>query len=294
MQIGFVCTNYNNSSYTSRAVDSLCKADHQSQVRIVVVDNHSRDDAVLVLRQIARAYPGVDLLLNQENVGYFGGLNIGLQHLQRKWPGIKYVVVGNNDLLFPKDFVENFQRYRDILDTWAVVAPDIVTVDGLHQNPHVSKSISRLRRIIWDFFYLSYGTAALVKKLAKFTKNFTGREETRPGNELYRTPGPIVLGLGACYMLGPMFFKHFARLYAPTFLMNEEFFLAAQVRAIGQSVYYDPRFVVTHCDHATTDLLPSREYWKISRDAHRVYKRHLAMSAEELHTLITHQSREHS
>jgi len=76
-------------------------------------------------------------------------------------------------------------------------------------------------------------------------------------------------------------------------MMQEEFFLCEQ-QAIGQMTYYDPRFVVMHHDDATTDELPGRRYWKISRDAHRVYKQYLGMSLAERLSLIAASAREPS
>ena len=64
-------------------------------------------------------------------------------------------------------------------------------------------------------------------------------------------------------------------------MMQEEFFLAEQLKHIGQMPYYDPRFVVTHFDHAATHQLPGRHYWQISREAHRVSKHYLSLPAAE-------------
>jgi GT2 family glycosyltransferase len=77
-------------------------------------------------------------------------------------------------------------------------------------------------------------------------------------------------------------------------MMQEEFFLYEQLRAIGQVTYYDPRFVVIHHDHATTDKLPGRRYWKIEREAHRVYKRYLRLPPAERLSLIAAGTREPS
>ncbi len=113
------------------------------------------------------------------------------------------------------------------------------------------------------------------------TRSFTVRPERTPRSELFKTSGPITMGLGACYLLGPVFFRHFTKLCAPTSLMQEEFFLSEQLKSIGQMLYYDTRFVITHHDHATTGQLPGRRHWQISRDAYRVYKRYLALSPAE-------------
>jgi GT2 family glycosyltransferase len=288
MRIGFVFTNYNNSSYTRAAIASLHAGGGWSEVCVTVVDNKSRDDDIRSLKDMVREFPGVELVLNAANVGYFPGLNAGIRHLRAKWPDVEHLVVGNNDLVFPGDFLETVQRHRDVFDTWAVVAPDLVTPEGVHQNPHVLYPIGRTRRLIWDLYFMSYGAAVLIGHAARLTKRFTVREERAPDGDLYKTPGPILMGIGACYLLGPMFLKHFSRLWAPTFMMYEEFFLKEQLKAIGQMTYYDPRFVVIHHDHATTDGLPGRRYWTLSRDAHRVYKRYLDMSpAEQLNLVAT-------
>lgn len=291
MKIGYVCTNYNNSSFTRSAIASLVAGSRPNDVRIVVVDNKSSQEDVSMLKEIGREYPDVELLLHPENVGYFRGLNLGIAHLRSRHADVGHVVVGNNDLTFPTNFVEKVLSDRSVSNEWAAIAPDIVCSDGLHQNPHVLHPISVFRRFVWELYYLSYGAAVIIRQAARLTKRFTARPETRPGHDLHLTPGPIILGLGACYILTPVFFRHFDALYAPTFLMQEELFLTEQLKLVGQKVYYDPQFVVHHHGAATTDMLPSRLMWKFSKDAHRVYKRFFAMSGSEQRAMISRETR---
>lgn len=286
MRVGFVCTNYNNSSFTREAVASLGDGVGACEFRIVVVDNDSTEDDVAALKRIPTEFPRVELVLSRENVGYFPGLNIGIDHLRKNFRGIDHIIIGNNDLVFPENFGPTLERRREVFERWAVVAPDLATADGVHQNPHVLYPIGRARRFIWDVYFQSYRAAALIRRLAKSTEAFTARTERSRGSQLYKTPGPIEWGFGACYILGPVFFRHYSRLWAPTFLMGEEFFLAEQVKSIGQRVYYDPDFFVLHHDHATTDRLPSRHHWEISRAAHRVYKQYLSMSPQERRAVV--------
>ena len=290
MKIGFICTNYNNSSYTRAAVASLHAADAGNDVRIVVVDNKSNDDDVARLKDVAREFPKTEVVLNPANVGYFPGLNIGIERLRERFPEVDYVVIGNNDLVFPETFVETMQCQRHVLDKWAVIAPDLVTAAGVHQIPHVLYPISRARQLVWELHFLSYRVAVIIASAARITERFTARKERVPGSDLYKTACPIEWGFGACYILGPTFFSSFRRLWAPTFLMGEEFFLAEQVKSIDQRVFYDPQFVVFHHDHATTDRLPSRRQWEFLRISHRLYKRYLAMPAAERHSLIMGES----
>lgn len=270
-RVGFVCTNYNNSRFTRAAIESLHAGSQWHDLRVVVVDNASeeRDRAALVALQAD--YPEIEVVFNPENSGYFPGLNIGIARLRAVHPGIDLLVIGNNDLEFPADFVFQVAAARSLLDSWAVVAPDLVTPDGVHQNPHVRFAISRLRRAVWDLYFHSMAAASVVRLLASATRRLSVRPENAVGSQLHLTPGPIEQGYGACFLLGPKFFRHFDRLFAPTFLMQEEYFLYEQLLTIDQLTYYTPTVVVRHRGHATMGLVPGRRHWEISRDAHRIF-----------------------
>ncbi len=286
MKIGFICTNYNNSSFTRAAIASLHAAGRGADVRVVVVDNLSREEDVAALAAVSQEFPGVDVVLNPENSGYFPGLNIGIHRLRSTFPEISHLVVGNNDLSFPPDFVDTVERKRNVLETWAVVAPDLVTPSGVHQNPHVLHPIGRARKFLWDLYFLAYPTGLLIKHAARLSRRFTVREENDPSSDLHRISGPIEQGYGACYLLGPAFFRHFEQLFAPTFMMQEEFFLGEQLALIGQQTFYDPEFVVRHHGHATTHTLPSQRQWAIGRQSHGVYKAFLRLDPDARKRLV--------
>lgn len=109
----------------------------------------------------------------------------------------------------------------------------------------------------------------------------TARKENARSSRLHRTPGPIEQGYGACYLLGPLFFRHFRELWAPTFLGQEEYFLSEQLKTVGQKVYYEPRFMVTHQTHATIGRWLNRRAWECARESYQIYKRYAGMSAAE-------------
>lgn len=292
MKIGFVFTNYNNAKFTRAAVASISQGKSGDDARIVIVDNGSSPDDVAALKAIEKEFARVHLILNSENVGYFRGLNIGIGFLRKQTsPPLEYIVVGNNDLVFPEDFLPRVQEHVDLFRSHAVVAPDMLTLDGVHQNPHVLFPITRVRKLVWDLYFHSYAVAVAIRHIAKVTRAFSVRRENAASSELHLTPGPIEQGYGACYILGPVFFQNFEKLCAPTFIMQEEFFLTEQLNSVGQMVYYDPRFVVHHHDHATVDALPNRRQWELSQEAHQVYKRYLRLSRKERLSFISSETR---
>lgn len=275
MKIAYVCTNFNNSYFTVEAVRSLVtSAAGAHELRVIVVDNQSQPAQIEPLRELAAQFPAaVELLLNEHNVGYFPGLNVGIRHLRANYPDFEHAVIGNNDLLFPTDFCARFERHRGLLDEHAVVSPDIVTLDGEHQNPHVIRSISKTRELVYDLYYANYLLARFILWAARVSRSVTDRRDEHQ----HHVAQAIYQGHGSCYLIGPKFFQHFADLWAPTFLMGEEFFLSKQLSDKGMQTWYDPAIKLTHCYHGSVGSVPSRLLWSLSRDAHRIYRRYVKL-----------------
>lgn len=271
MKIGFVFTNYNNSHYTRDVIHSISLNKNFSDSYIVVVDNKSEAADVELLKKIEQDYPSVKIIFNPENSGYFKGLNIGIEYLRKQYPDMLHIVIGNNDLFFPGDFAEILHSKESLFEQYPVVSPDLITLDGVHQNPHVVEKISNSRELIYDIYYSNYYLSLLIGYVAKATRKFTDRKD----EEQFEVAQTIYQGYGACYILGPVFFEKFKLLWAPTFLMGEEFFLSKQLEKEGMKVYYEPSIKVEHHDHATMGKLPGKKLWSISRDSHKVYRKYL-------------------
>lgn len=291
MRTGYVCTSFNNARLTLDAVGSLHAGGAGSEVRVVLVDNASAPKHTAVLHQAARDFPGVEVIVLPVNVGYFKGLNAGIRRMREAHPDVEHIIVGNDDVVFAPDFVQSLECHRALFDDWAVISPDLIGVDGMHQNPHVFHPIGRLRRVVWDIYFSSYAGAVAVRNLARLTRRFTVREENSATSTRHLTPGPIEQGYGALYILGPVFFRHFHQLCAPTFVYQEEYFLTEMLATVGQRVYYEPRFKVQHLHHSTTGALPRRRHFRMGRDSHLVYKRYLAMSASDKLVFLEQHSR---
>lgn len=266
--IGFVFTNYNNSGYTREAVRSIRADESHCRSHVVIVDNASNASNVRELQCMESEIPGINIVYSSSNDGYFRGLNCGIRSLKAFAPHVEHVVVGNNDLVFPKGFRDSVISCADIFRYAPVVSPDLVTLDGVHQNPHVRDRVGVVRETIWDLYYSNYTIAKFILWIAGRTRAMTERQDFKS----YMEAGPIEQGYGACYILGPLFFEHFGLLWAPTFLMGEEYFLTKQLRDKGYSVLYEPRIRVLHHDHASIGKVPSERLWRYGREAHRLYR----------------------
>ena len=270
MKYVFICTNYNNSHYTEGAVGTLM-AGESPPALIVVVDNDSLPDQQAELRRLIDGRPAVELLFSDRNVGYFAGLNLGLHRALALMPDADAYIVGNNDLEFPGDFGTLLDRRRDTIAERMVVAPNILTVTGLRQNPHAIRPISRFRGLILDGYAASFSFARVLTWVARVTQKNTRRKDV----DRYDAEGFIFMGLGACYILSPRFIEAVGELPAEVFLMHEEFFLSRRIAEEGEAVYYVPEILITHHDHGSVGTVSSRLMWQYWRDSHKRYRRYV-------------------
>jgi GT2 family glycosyltransferase len=271
MKIGFVFTNFNNSRFTRTAIHSLSLNKDWNNCYVIIVDNNSDENDIKLLKEIKRDYPSIRLILNSENIGYFKGLNVGINYLRNKEENVNYIILGNNDLCFPNNFIASIYDNLSKLECYAIISPDIIGLNGSHQNPHVVKDISKFREIVYDLYYSNYYLAVIIKKVATLTNKFTDRKD----EEQFKIAQTIYQGCGACYILTPLFFNYFELLWAPTFLMGEEYFLSRQLASKNLNIFYEPSIIVHHHCHATMEKIPSKKFWEISRESHKVYRKYI-------------------
>lgn len=270
MHYAYICTNYNNAHFTWDAVRTINAGTHPPAC-IVVVDNQSEAKDIEQLKALEREYVNVELVLNPENIGYFPGLNTGIDRMRALDPSVTTMVVGNNDLAFPEDFGERLAEVISDAADRPVISPFIETLDGMPQNPHVVSGIGRARELVYDLYYANYHLAKLIRAVARRTQKVTDRRD----EEGHATAQYIYQGHGSCYVLTPAFFREFGQLWAPTFMMGEEFFLSRQLSERGYMTYYDPRIRIRHRCNGAIENVPAQRMWRLARDAHRVYRRYV-------------------
>ncbi|GGE51087.1 glycosyltransferase family 2 protein [Actibacterium pelagium] len=81
-KIGVVIVTYNAAQTVGPCVNSLLPCP-DSRMRIVIVDNCSTDETRDVVMGLSEQNPQIDLIRASGNIGFAGGVNLGLQQLLR-------------------------------------------------------------------------------------------------------------------------------------------------------------------------------------------------------------------
>jgi GT2 family glycosyltransferase len=129
-RVAALLLNWRRASLTLQCLSDLLEVADTS-LHVIVIDNGSGDGSAEELRAAIAALPEpqrVDLETLPDNRGFTGGMNHGIRRAAEL--GIPYVLVLNNDLRLPKDFLRPLVDVLDIDARVAAVGPTVLRPDG--------------------------------------------------------------------------------------------------------------------------------------------------------------------
>lgn len=267
--IRFICVNFNNWEYTKEFCESLL-CQHGLGVdfiiRCSIVDNSTDKQDSKNIHDFSNQYNWIDHIVAPRNLGYFGGLNYGLDRVENDEGD--FLVICNNDLKVDSEFCFRLFDRKYAANIFAV-CPDVITADGFRQNPHSLNKIDWIRRFQFDLYFSHYYVARLMSMILRVVRPV----KVSP-------PQPVVgceihMGIGAIYVLTSEFLKRFRRLNFPHFLYGEEAYFSDQIHAAGGILWFDPDLRVSHAESATLSKVPKRTAYEFARSGYPSYRKML-------------------
>lgn len=265
--IPFICVNYDSEEETIKYIDNVFTLNHHNIARIVIVDNSPLERSFKILENFIKNSTFKDsiFLLRVDNLGYFNGLNKGITFSKLNFPKIDYMIVGNNDITFKDNFITELLGLETNKNT-LVLAPDVITTEGYHENPHVINKMSFLRILKYDIFFSNF-------YVAKFLRLFKPNDRPKQGFDPNKKN--IFMGIGALYILTPNFFKYFDELWDQVFLYGEEAILTGQIQSVKGNISYEPSLVCYHNESSTTSKINEKAKYKIVQKSYKIYRKYL-------------------
>lgn len=245
-KIAVVILNYNSAADCRKCVVSL-RQQEGVELEIVIVDNCSRAEEADAARSVAREQ-GCTFIAAGENRGYNAGNNVGLRHAAGL--GCEFALIANPDMEFPeRGYVARLAAEMRQRPDVAVVGSDIVTPEGIHQNP-------MMRDGDWRS---SFGwIASFFRKKKADTYDFIDN---------YAESHYCSKVSGCCLLVRMDFMERIGYFDEQVFLYCEEAILSRQVEREDMKMYYiaDARAIHAHVKSEKGDPVARFRHWKRSR-----------------------------
>jgi GT2 family glycosyltransferase len=229
MDVSVVIVNYNSGSYLVNAVESLLA---QPQIaEIIIVDNNSHDDSILLLiNKFSPELNPIKLILQKVNDGFSKGCNKGFA--VSKYPMVLFF---NPDCIIDKGAVA-FMR------STLIKHPDCATVGPLIVYPNNKEQGGARRDLPTPLQFISMGSG-LVFLLSKYQpfKNYN-----HTGTALPQASVPIQALSGACFLIKRDDYQMLNGLDEGYFFNFEDLDLCQRLADKGRKIRFEPRARVVH------------------------------------------------
>jgi GT2 family glycosyltransferase len=162
---------FNQWTFTRLMLDSLFNNNDMTGVQVVIVDNGSTDETSQEIQKMVQGGRSITYLRQPSNLGVAKSWNIGLKNAAGK-----YMIIMNNDILVPKNLINNYI-------TCFEQNPDVYAVNPIHTDFHVPDGYWRKSAEMavkpnamittWGIAGFCFGIRAeTVKKIGYFDEQF--------------------------------------------------------------------------------------------------------------------------
>ena len=233
--ISIITINYNGLEETCQLIESLQQYPQDCSYELIVVDNGSIQNEALLLQ---KKYPEVHVIRSEQNIGFSGGNNLGIQTAKGKG-----IFLLNNDTL--------------------VTANDL---KYLYERLYSSPVIGAVSPKIKFAFPPQHIQFAGFTPLSKYTlRNRTiGYNETDEGQ--FDIPQETSYLHGAAMMVKREVVEQVGRMPEIYFLYYEELDWCTAMTRAGYTLWYEPRCTVFHKESRSTGQLSVLRTYYLTRN----------------------------
>jgi glycosyltransferase involved in cell wall biosynthesis len=133
MTVTVICLCYNQSQYIGEAIASVFAQTHP-EVQLIIVDDASTDDSAAAIRDALASRPGVELIVNQKNLGNCAAFNRGWKRAKGEF----IIDLAGDDILFPTRIEIGLREFQLHDASYGVQFGDaeLINETGMHLGLH--------------------------------------------------------------------------------------------------------------------------------------------------------------
>lgn len=245
MKILLICVDYNSTSETTNFINCLQDMPGKPEIILVCNSGSQQFDSLKIKHN-------VHVFDFERNAGYMHGAYLGYQAYVESNDVPDWVILSNTDIDFPdKNF---WLKLRADKRNDFIIAPDIVSADGVHQNPFAKTRIPASKIRFLTRVYSNVVSFKLYEILSHFKSFFSKKStigDSQPQNiRIYAPHGSFII-------IGGEYFKRGGSLEHPNFLYGEELFIAERARKRDIGILYDTSYKILHAEHVATGKMGS-------------------------------------
>ncbi len=226
-----VVVSWNTKTLMRECLTALTARDTAESVQTICIDNGSTDGSVDLVR---RDFPSVELVTNQENVGFARACNQGIALAVDKHAAA-YVALVNSDVVVGPAGIRALVAEMADRPEVAVVGPALRLPDGRLQTGAAGFAPTAWSGVCY-FLFLSALAPRWCRGFVIDQRQFVGRPQ----------PVPVDWVSGACMVARAAAIRRTGSLDSRFFMYGEDVDWCQRMRRASFSVWYVPQVQVVH------------------------------------------------
>ncbi len=256
MILSIVIVNYNTEKLLRSCLESIYGGANGTPFDIWVVDNHSRDHSVAMIKSF---FPRVKVIENPANVGFSRANNLVVSQSRSE-----YILLLNPDTLILGDAIEQTLKFMKTHPNVGIAGCQVLNRDGTLQlacrrslpTPEVS-------------FYRLTGLSKLFPRsrvMARYNLTYQSADETQEVDAVS----------GAFLMIRRQVIEQIGLLDERFFMYGEELDWCLRTKQAGWSVMYYPQARIIHYKGQSTQYNSRRAAFEFYRAMYLFHRKHFA------------------
>lgn len=222
--VSVLILNLRNARQTVRCVRSLLQQTIVYRLEIIVIDNHSEDDSIGILRRQLKDEPRVRIVETPRNLGFGGGYAAGAQVARGT-----YLFINNPDKMPASDALEKLVAKITAEPDIGILAPQLLHGDGTSRlSP---RGFPQPLDVVFKRTTLRRFFPARMERYLQFSQ----------GPDLERDTDWVA---GGCFLIPRVLFEQLGGFDRRFFLFFEDTDLCRRCWMAGRRVHYFPAATV--------------------------------------------------
>lgn len=247
----FLILHYISIDDTIKCINSIQELYKNVKYEIVVVDNGSKNNTGIELKNKYAKDNQIHIILSKENLGFAKGNNLGFKYIKEKF-NPDYIIMINNDIVMIdkklcEKIDEDYQKYQ-----FSVLGPKIILKDGCicNYNQKLPTVKQQKKRIAYLYFRLILNYLYFNKIIEKY-RFLKKQKKSKINNPTFKEN--IILH-GSILIFSKEYISKFDGIDDRTFLYCEEELLYLRLLKNNLKTIYDPNIFVIHNEDAATNI----------------------------------------
>lgn len=268
LELSIVIVNYNAKKYLEQCLNSIYKNSLQINIEIILVDNGSTDNSILMIK---KKFPTVKLIENRKNEGFVKAANKGIKLCKAK-----YILSLNNDTFIYQKSLAELLKFMNSHPEVGISGPKVLNSDGTIQH-----QCKRGFPTISSAFYYFLGLHRYFPKSKVFGHYLMTYLDPEEINEVDSVSG-------ACLMVKREIVEQVGLLDEDYIMYGDDLDLCYRIKKIGWKIYYVPTAKIIHYGGISSRKIPYKGVIWFYRAMYIFYKKHYAEKSNFVISIIVY------